>query len=93
MIILTDFAWDRGLFADDFQSDAFKKTLHRNKIDFMEFGRRIGINENRVEKLIAPFLIKQDKVEQLFERSFLSNATKRAYLLDYSAKRNSLNGV
>lgn len=87
------FALDKGLFADDFQSDAFKKTGHRNREDFLEFGRRIGIDEKRAGKLITPFLIKQDKVEQLVQRSFLNGAARRAYLLDYSAKRNSLNKV
>jgi serine/threonine-protein kinase HipA len=88
-----DFALDKGLFADDFQSGAFKKTLHRNREDFLEFGRRIGIGEKRAEKLMAPFLTKQEKVAQLVERSFLNNATKRAYLLDYSTKRNCLNKI
>jgi serine/threonine-protein kinase HipA len=89
----TDFALDKGLFVDDFRSDVFKKTHHRNREDFVEFGRRIGIDEKRAERLIAPFLIKQDKVEQLVQRSFLNDASKRAYLLDYSTKRNSLNKV
>ena len=88
-----DFALDKGLFVDDFQSGAFEKTGRRNREDFLEFGRRIGIDEKRIERLIAPFLIKQDKVEQLVQRSFLNEATKRAYLLDYSTKRNSLNKV
>ena len=87
----TGFALDKGLFVDDFQSGAFKKTNRRNREDFLEFGRRIGIDEKRAEKLIAPFLIKQDKVEQLVQRSFLNDASKRAYLLDYNTKRNSLN--
>jgi serine/threonine-protein kinase HipA len=88
-----DFALDKGLFTDDFQSGAFKKTHHRNRVDFLEFGRRIGIDEKRAKRLIAPFLIKQDKVEQLVKRSFLNDTTRRAYLLDYSTKRNSLNEV
>lgn len=89
----TDFALDKGLFADNFGSPAFKKTHHRGKEDFMEFGRRIGMHETRTERLIAPFLLKQDKVEQLVSRSFLNDETKRAYLLDYTTKRNSLNKV
>ncbi len=87
----TDFALNKGLFASDFQSNAFKKTQHRSREDFLEFGRRIGIDEKRAARLIAPFLIKQDKVEQLVQRSFLNDATRRAYLLAYSTKRNSLN--
>lgn len=89
----TDFALNKGLFVDDFQSGAFKKTHHRNREDFLEFGRRIGMDEKRTEKLVAPFLIKQEKVAQLVGRSFLNDANKRAYLLGYNTKRNSLNKV
>lgn len=87
----TDFALNKGLFADDFQSAAFKKTHRRNREDFKEFGQRIGIIDKRVEKLIAPFLVNQDKVGLLVQRSFINDATKRAYLFDYHTKRNSLN--
>lgn len=89
----TDFALDKDLFVDDFQSPAFKKTHHRNREDFMEFGRRIGIDEKRAERLMSPLLLKQEKVEELVQRSFLNDATKRAYLLDYNTKRNSLNSA
>jgi serine/threonine-protein kinase HipA len=89
----TDFALDKGLFADDFQSPGFKKAYHRNQNDFMEFARRIGVDEKRAERLMAPFLLRQDKVEELVQRSFLNNPTKRAYLLHYNARRNNLNKV
>lgn len=86
----TDFALDKGLFADDFESDAFKKTYHRSLEDFIEFGRRIGIENNRLQKLIDPFLIKEEKVESLVKRSFLSEATKREYLHTLRTKKNWL---
>jgi serine/threonine-protein kinase HipA len=86
----TDFALSRGLFADNFESAAFKKTHHRSKADFLEFAARIGITPTRAEKLIQPFLIRQPKAETLLARSFLNEATKRAYLLDYNNKRNNL---
>lgn len=86
----TDFALEKGLFADDFASEYFKKNHHRGKQDFEEFARRIGVQEDRLEKLFAPFLLKQDKVETLVNRSFLSEPNKRGYLLDYSTRRNRL---
>lgn len=86
----TDFALDRGLFADDFASDTFKKTHHRGRQDFAEFAKRIGVREDRREKLLEPFLLKQDKVETLVNRSFLDAPNKRGYLMDYSARRNLL---
>ncbi|MEO6127724.1 MAG: HipA domain-containing protein [Ferruginibacter sp.] len=86
----TDFALDKGLFTDDFASEIFKKTHHRGKLDFEEFARRIGVQKDRQEKLLEPFLLKQDKVEILTNRSFLSAPNKKGYLLEYSSGRNRL---
>jgi serine/threonine-protein kinase HipA len=88
----TDFALDKGLFADDFESEAFKKKRHRSKDDFIEFAKRIGVDPDRVDVLLEPFLTKQEKVEILINRSFLSPPNKRGYLMEYSAKLNSLKG-
>jgi serine/threonine-protein kinase HipA len=86
----TGFALGKGLFADDFKSDKYKKSGHPSKTDFIEFAKRIGVTESRVEKLLQPFLEKQSKVETLVNRSFLNEASKRGYLLMYSTKRNYL---
>jgi serine/threonine-protein kinase HipA len=87
----TDFALDRGLFADNFSSEIYKKTAHRGRQDFTEFAKRIGVREERLEKLLAPFLLKQDKVEMLVNRSFLSTTNKKEYIMKYSSIRNRLN--
>jgi serine/threonine-protein kinase HipA len=86
----SDFALDKGLFADDFKSEQFKKSMHPNKSDFEEFGRRIGVTENRIEKIMAPYLEKQPFMEVLISRSFLTEANKRGYLMMYQTKRNYL---
>lgn len=86
----TDFALARGLFADNFKSAAWQKSGHASKADFTEFAHRIGVMESRVEKLLHPFLEKQELVEVLIGRSFLSEACKRGYLLGYQTKRNYL---
>jgi serine/threonine-protein kinase HipA len=86
----TGFALGKGLFADDFKSDKYKKNGHPSKTDFIEFAERIGVTESRVKKLLQPFLEKQSKVETLVNRSFLNEASKRGYLLMYSTKRNYL---
>jgi serine/threonine-protein kinase HipA len=88
----SDFALDKGLFSDDFKSEQYKKSGHPNKIDFEEFGRRIGVSENRIEKLMAPYLEKQASIETLIRRSFLTEANKRGYLMMYQTKRNYLIG-
>jgi serine/threonine-protein kinase HipA len=86
----SDFALDRGLFADGFASETFKKTFHRGKEDFTAFAKRIGVRDDRLEKLLEPFLLKQDKVETLINRSFLNGPNKRGYLMEYSSRRNKL---
>ncbi|MCK6649460.1 MAG: HipA domain-containing protein [Bacteroidia bacterium] len=86
----TDFALDKGLFADNFKSEQYKKNGHPSKNDFSEFAKRIGVIESRFEKLINPFMEKQPLVEKLISRSFLSDANKRGYLLMYDTKRNYL---
>lgn len=87
----TDFALDKGLFADDYKSEAYKKSGHPCQVDFLEFAKRIGVAESRREKLLLPFLRKQPNMETLVSRSFLSSANKRGYLLMYNMKRNFLN--
>lgn len=86
----SDFALDKGLFLDDFKSEEYKKSGHPSKSDFIEFAKRIGIIETRIEKLLNPFLEKQPFVETLINHSFLSEANKRAYLLMYNTRRNFL---
>jgi serine/threonine-protein kinase HipA len=88
----SDFALEKGLFADDFKSEQYKKSMHPHKSDFEEFGKRIGVSETRIEKLIRPFLEKQPLMETLIGRSFLTESNKRGYLMMYQSKRNYLVG-
>ena len=88
----TGFALEQGLFSDDFRSSSYKKNAYPAKADFIEFAKRIGVMENRVEKIIQPFLEKQPMVETLIEHSFLNDASKKTYLLSYFRKINLLNG-
>jgi serine/threonine-protein kinase HipA len=86
----TDFALSKGLFADDFMSPTYKKNNHPSAADFSEFGKRIGISDKRIEKLVRPFLEKQHMVETFIARSFLNAAGKRGFQLSYSSRRNLL---
>lgn len=89
----SDFALDKGLFADDFRSDQFRKSGHPSKSDFTEFARRTGVAESRIEKLLYPFMERQPWVETLISRSFLTEANKRGYLQMYNTKRNYLTAL
>ncbi len=86
----TDFALDKGLFSDDYQSKEFQKNGHPSKTEFIELAKRIGVAESRIERLMHPYLEEQPGVETLISRSFLNDELKRAYLLMYRTKRNLL---
>ena len=88
----TYFALDKGLFTDGFKADIWRKSGHASADDFRVFGRRIGVLERRMEKLLQPFLIRQPWVESLIQRSFLDTQCQRAYLLHYQTRRNLLSG-
>ncbi|NOR45483.1 MAG: type II toxin-antitoxin system HipA family toxin [Candidatus Delongbacteria bacterium] len=86
----SDFALTKGLFTDNFKSDKYKTSAHPTLSDFIEFGKRIGVNEKRINKLIAPFIEKHKLIETLIERSFLNSKSKKTYKLNYSTKLNYL---
>ena len=86
----SDFALDKGLFADDFKSEEYKRSGHPSKNDFSEFAQRIGVFETRIEKLLHPFLSRQPLIEILVSQSFLSNSDKKGYLLMYNTRCNYL---
>jgi serine/threonine-protein kinase HipA len=86
----TDFALDKGLFRDDFRSKRHEISGHTHQDDFIEFGKRIGLNESRIKVILAPFLNKQSLVETLISHSFLTDVNKRAYLQMKNIKRNFL---
>lgn len=86
----TDFALEKGLFADSYKSDDYLKKGHPSILDFMELAKRIGISESRSEKILAPYIQKQDFLETLINHSYLDEASKRGYLLLYQTKRNHL---
>jgi len=67
-------------------------TLHHPcKEDFIVFGKKIGIKETRVNKLLAPFLKKQTNVESLVKKSFLDEETKIQYMSHYNERLEMLN--
>lgn len=86
----SDFALDNGLFNDGYRSEQYKKQNHPSKNDFIEFAKRIGVTERRVEKILQPFLEQHPLMQKLVHHSFLNDANKRAYLLMYNTKRNYL---
>lgn len=66
---------------------------HPCKEDFIEFGKTIGLNENRVIKILAPYLKEQSEVENLIKRSFLDEKTRMLYRNHYKERLAKLNLV
>ena len=87
----TDFALDRGLFKDDFESAEMKKNNRPGLDDFLEFAKRLNISDGRKDKILEPFLIRQPDVMTLTNRSYLDEKSKKTYLLHYQTRRNQLN--
>lgn len=87
------FALSDELFKEWYWSDCrIKNSQHYPcKEDFIVFGNKIGITENRVSKLLAPFLKKQADVENLVKKSFLDEDTKVQYLVHYNERLEMLN--
>jgi serine/threonine-protein kinase HipA len=85
-----DFALKKALFADGSRSVLWQRTGHPVKADFYRFGAAIGIAPNRIEKLLAPLLTRQEKVTRLTANSFLTDPIKQAYLNYYYQKINLL---
>ena len=85
------FGVDRGLFKDDFKSAAYKRNGYPGIKDFIELAKRMEIMDTRINKILGPFLQRQDFVPELVNRSFLNDQTKKAYLLSYNERRNYLN--
>jgi serine/threonine-protein kinase HipA len=75
----SDFALNGGLFSDSLKSEEMKKSNHSGLHDFQELARGFGINEKRRDKILAPYLERQLKVEELTYSSFLDDMTKRGY--------------
>jgi serine/threonine-protein kinase HipA len=88
----SDFALQKGLFADNSKSKSYIKNNHPGKEDFIEFGKRIGISEERMDDLMKPFLLTQPMIEELTSRSFLDNKFKKTYYQEYLTKKNYLKG-
>lgn len=86
----TDFALTKGLFVGELKSNKYQRSGHPTLSDFIEFGNKIGVNEKRIDKLIAPFIEKHELIEILIDRSFLDSKSKRTYKLNYFTKLNYL---
>ncbi|MET0461514.1 MAG: HipA domain-containing protein [Chitinophagaceae bacterium] len=86
-----DFGLRKGLFEDEYKSDAFQEHGHAVKEDFLELSRRLEMDQQRTQRLIALFAQHQPMVDELVNRSFLSSRAKELYLAHYQTRLKSFN--
>jgi serine/threonine-protein kinase HipA len=86
----SDLALTKGLFKDDFETESYKVNGYYAYDDFLEFGKRIGVAEVRVQKIIEKFTGSKKQVENLIQRSFLTEETKNKYFKLFSDKFNAI---
>jgi serine/threonine-protein kinase HipA len=67
------------LFKDEFATPSFTANAYYAKDDFVEFGKRLGINPSRVESILGLLVSKLDSVNNLIDNSFLEDETKIEY--------------
>lgn len=81
------FALDKGLFKEGMQ---LSDTRIVNRTDFLEFGKRLGLNERVVKRELDRFCDDYEDIEKLISNSFLSDNLKINYALSFKYRRNTL---
>lgn len=61
------------------KSDVYVRTGHPCKLDFIRFGRLIGLKPKRIETILSPFMTIPEETIFMIERSFLDVKMKRSY--------------
>ena len=82
------FALDKGLFKEG-MSKADTHSISYD--DFVEFGRRIGLNDRVIKQEIKLFQVPNPKAIELIEKSFLSDDLKKQYITAYAYRCKMLN--
>ena len=83
------FALDKGLFHEGMHlTDT--RTVTVTRVDFEEFGRRIGLATRLVKRELDNFATEQPLAKELINRSFLSDKLKKYYWQSYNYRRTTL---
>ena len=78
------FALDKGLFREGMH---LTDTRTVTRVDFEEFGRRIGLATRLVKRELDSFATEQPFAKELIKRSFLSDKLKKYYWQSYNYRR------
>lgn len=83
------FALEKGLFKEGMN---LCDTRQISRADFIEFGRRIGLPQNLVQKEVDKFSMPSERADELIGRSFLSEELKKAYKSGYHFRQSMIRG-
>ena len=81
------FALDKGLFREGMH---LTDTRTVTRVDFEEFGRRIGLATRLVKRELDIFATEQPLAKELINRSFLSDKLKKYYWQSYNYRHTTL---
>lgn len=87
----SDLALHDGLYEGDIDDEIFKSYGSYCYDHFYELGHRLGIKEERANRILKLFCVEQQKVQKLIEYSFLDKETKEKYSELYHEKLKKLN--
>ncbi len=85
-----DFALQDRLYEDDYKHPSYAHYGYHAYDDFFDFGTRIGLLSKRITQFLTLFLSKQNEVEAMIERSFMSLHLKKEYHKWYNDKLRRL---
>ncbi|MEX2234642.1 MAG: HipA domain-containing protein [Cyclobacteriaceae bacterium] len=85
------FALRDGLFSGDYSTEGFEVLGFYAYDDFYEFGRKIGVMESRIRKILDKYRIKRKETSDLIHRSFLTAEAKEFYESHYIDRLKMLN--
>ncbi len=88
-VIGNDLGLDGGLSPDIEKSDVMDRTGHPCRLDFERFGKKIGLTDARVKRVLDKYMTVPELATRLIENSFLNDKMKRTYLriVDERVKR------
>jgi len=81
-----DFALQEGLMPQSEYSEIYCNSGHPCKEDFITFANRIGVLPKKRDAIIKIFSMENPLTNELIERSFLDDTTKRMYRRSYQER-------
>ena len=88
-VIGDDFGLDGGLSPEIETSEVLDRTGHACRLDFERFGKKIGLTDTRVKRVLDKYVTIPELTTKLVGNSFLNDKMKRKYLriVDERVKR------